>query len=150
MSPTWRVPSHLFRSSSASFLCELQAVRRRCFALCESSSGENWWITAPEIMRRCCVRRACVYVFVVFAPVSVYVFVSVSFSVFVFVSVYVFVSVFVIVSGFCWTLSYFRWSIRCLCFIGRRIRHENCYWIRPYFLHLGVIHCCVGTVADDG
>ena len=57
-SPTWCVPSSLFRSRSTDFLCELQAVRRRCFTLCESPSAENWRTTAPEIMRRRCVKRA--------------------------------------------------------------------------------------------
>ena len=39
----------LFRSCSASFLCEFHSgssLRRRCFTLCESPSVENWWASA--------------------------------------------------------------------------------------------------------
>ena len=59
-SSTWHVPSRLFRSRSAGFLCELHTWRRRCFSLCESPSVENWWTTALEIIRRRCVKRASV------------------------------------------------------------------------------------------
>ena len=59
-SSTWHVLSRLFKSCSAGFLCELQAVRWRCFGLCESPSAENWQTTAPVKMQRRCVKWASV------------------------------------------------------------------------------------------
>ena len=49
---TWRVLN--------SDMCELHTWRQRCFTLCESPSADNWRTTAPEIMRRRCVKRASV------------------------------------------------------------------------------------------
>ena len=48
--------SRLFRSRSSGFLCEFMAVRRRCFALCESPSTENWSIATAAFMRLLLVR----------------------------------------------------------------------------------------------
>ena len=50
---SWRVPSHLFRSCSAGFLCDLHSGSsslQRCFALCERPTAENWRTTAVVLM----------------------------------------------------------------------------------------------------
>ena len=47
-------PSRLFRSHSASFLCELHSgssLRRSCFSLCESPLVENWRTAAAAFTR---------------------------------------------------------------------------------------------------
>ena len=45
-------------AAAPSFCVNYTAVRRRCFALCESPLVENWRTNAPEITRRGCVKRA--------------------------------------------------------------------------------------------
>ena len=64
MSSSWRrVPSRLFRSCSACFLCELHSgssLRWRFFALCESPMAENWQTKSPETMQHRHVKRASV------------------------------------------------------------------------------------------
>ena len=63
MSSSWRVPSRLFRSCSAGFLCELNSgssLRWRCFALCEWPNVENWRTTPAAIIQLLCVNGAIV------------------------------------------------------------------------------------------
>ena len=47
----YTLPSRLFRSRSAGFLCEFMAVWWRSFALCESPLAENWRTMAAAFRR---------------------------------------------------------------------------------------------------
>ena len=61
-SSSWRILSRLFRSCSAGFLVlhSSLSLRRRCLALCERPTAENWQTTAAAIMRQLCVKGAIV------------------------------------------------------------------------------------------
>ena len=56
---TW--PSHLYRSHSTGFLCELHSglsLRQSCLALCEQTMAENWWTSDATIMQQFRAKRA--------------------------------------------------------------------------------------------